>query len=323
MLYVVTDPRSPETIKRTIVHLNVGGEWAPFPNHNIYSGTAWHYTDASATLGIVHCGEIWASSSLMMNDAGELDYAIGQIRASYADWHGQGHQGAHVAVEAGLGSLEEDLYANPPFIVSASKSDRLLNQWASYGAVSGYAIGFDAKTLLMPKHLVAPLVEAGSANGRLSNHGWREVIYEPIRQAEHIRATLDAMVSSSGVIARALDAENGQTSLITSTNLALLATTLKDSAFAAEQEVRYTLQLTDDMTTEYRATQRGIVPFIRLVGTELNDGEVRLSSSMPVQSITVGPPTGSEKRRISSLISLRDAENHSFSVGSAGIPYLP
>nr|WP_240948676.1 DUF2971 domain-containing protein [Microbacterium sp. CFH 90308] len=222
-----------------------------------------------------------------------------------------------------MSSLEEDLHANPPFIVSASKSNRLLNQWANYGVTSGFAIGFDVAVPLVPKQAELNMPTEGPGDWRPFVHGWREVVYDPTDQASHIRAVLDAMVSPDGVVARTVEAGTSLSSVITMTNLALLATTLKDPAFSAEQEVRYTLQLAEGMAPDFRATARGIVPFLRLVGTKMDDGTAYLGAPLPVVSVTVGPPLASEKRRTASVISLREATGHSFTVTSAGIPYLP
>lgn len=319
---VIDDPNTGKPA-RTIVHLNVNGHWAPFPDHRVYSGTAWHYTDAAAALSIVRDGEMWASSSLMMNDTGELDYAIDRIRSVFDEWVGQGHPGAHVALASAMNSFEDELHANPPFIVSASRSNRLLNQWANYGVASGFAIGFDAKVPLVPKQAEVNLPDTGPGDWRPFVHGWREVLYDPTEQASHIRTVLDAMVSPDGVVARTVEAGTSRSRVITMTNLALLATTLKDPAFSAEQEVRYTIQLADGMKPDFRATARGIVPFLRLVGTKMDDGTAYLGAPLPVISVTVGPPLASEKRRTASMISLRDVTGHTFSVNSAGIPYLP
>ena len=307
-------------------HLRVGGRWLKYPKHRWFAKTAWHYTSVAGCFDIVSNHELWASSASMLNDVDEMRYGTRLVRDVFARWKSSAGSGAaaHGLLEDAVDALDDALVQHPPFVLSASTSPGLLNQWANYGESSGCAIGFRGTEVFHE----AGQVVGNDPRGNLPL--WLEVLYEPAEQAKYISTILDELVADDGLIAGAIESDQGA-ALLVEQNLSMLAATLKHPAFQAENEVRYVVAQQPSTVARFRPTARGVVPYVVLRGTT-SDPErgIQFSSDpaaplpLPIVGVRVGPPQGeSELRRVTSMKRFLLARGYDVAVEGAGIPYLP
>ncbi|MBH0115255.1 DUF2971 domain-containing protein [Salinibacterium sp. NG253] len=307
-------------------YIKIGGNWIEYPDHNWHAGAAWHYTSVAGCYGILANHELWASSASMMNDPEEINYGVQKVAEVYVSWRlkNPSDTPAHEFLQSAIDGLGRSMKRAFPFILSASTSPHLLNQWANYGDGSGCCIGLDGKTML---HVVG---RDGPADKGEHLPAWLTVIYDYSAQEAHITRLFDQLVESQGQIASALQADQFAQELLFQ-NLAMLVASLKHPAYAAEKEVRFVVTRKPDDTLAFRPSQRGIVPYQRLGGTiNLSNGKIGLPDDpskplrLPIQAIYVGPPQGeSEIRRIRSMSDFAAAQGYEVDVLGAGIPYLP
>lgn len=314
--------------KKVEPHLYFGGAWQKYPTHNWYTGTIWHYTSVSGFYGIVSNHELWASSATMLNDASEMSFGVARVREIHGRWSPRDDASTEAAqvVRVAIEALDSVMATNPPFVLSASTSPELLNQWANYGESSGCAIGLTSMT---------PLISEGKAGKLLPTNAlplWHKVIYRPGAQEKHIRLILDELVAPEGMIARAIvEPDYVGPDVLAVQNLAMLAATLKHPGFRAEREVRFLAFREQETRVHFRPTPRGIVPYVKLFGTTMDEKEgVQYSTSLddkirlPITGARVGPPQGeSERRRAASMREFLLAHDCDIEVSGAGIPYLP
>ncbi|MCZ4302202.1 DUF2971 domain-containing protein [Microbacterium oxydans] len=278
--------------------------------------------------GIVSNHELWASSATMLNDASEMSFGVARVREAYVRWRPAetAHAAANRVIHDAIDSLETMMSTTPPFVLSASTSPELLNQWANYGESSGCAVGLASMTLLIAEG------KAGKLRPTNALPLWHKVIYKSAAQETHIRRILDQMVDPEGMIARAT-AEEAYVGagVLAMQNLAMLAATLKHPGFQAEREVRFLAFREEETRVHFRPTPRGIVPYVKLFGTEMDETEgVQYSTSLddkirlPIVGARVGPPQGeSEQRRAAAMHEFLHAHDYDVEVQGAGIPYLP
>lgn len=300
----------------------------PYPPHRfVHAQTVWHYTDAAGALGILTSKSFWATSASMLNDASELRYGERHIVEAYNKWSGKGGASeAHSSLRNCVHDLKRVLHTRPPFVLSASKSERLLNQWMNYSNTAGYAIGFYTQPLTV-SGFDTKVADEQIALTPL----WVDVVYGDDRRDEYILSIFEGVTDPHGGIARAFELGHNGSRLVRD-NLRILAATLKDDAFAAEEEVRFIARPPASLV-KYRPTARGITPYVELVPAASDSPEYRYKTAntgdptdrkpLPVTKIIVGPPEGSAQRRIDALLGLRDQIGPPFEVESANIPYLP
>jgi hypothetical protein len=182
--------------------------------------------------------------------------------------------------------------ADSIFIVSASEEPDLLGQWRGYAGGDGFAIGFDLESTgwrcLAPAR-VSPVFP----------HGWRKVTYNTDQQRElveaHLRAYLAGPAAAPANWASRSDARS-QFMPITRAKLSSLVSLLKHPAFEDEREVRY-VEGAIGREVNFRATSRGIVPYLELSAVEFiqwNDETLEGDevARLPIQEVVVGPGAG-------------------------------
>lgn len=105
----------------------------------------FQYVDGTGLLGIVNNSEIWVSDVRSMNDTGELEHGLNLIRDE-----GRKSSATDAAKTLLNRMLEIPGRLNSPVCASCfSANPDVLSQWRAYGADgSGYAIGFEPRTLL-------------------------------------------------------------------------------------------------------------------------------------------------------------------------------
>lgn len=309
-------------------HLAIGGAWYPYPDHRWFAGTAWHYTSVQGFYGIVSNHELWASSATMLNDVGEMSFGVSRVRDVFGAWSPRtGADGfALGVVRDAIAALDSMMAAAPPFVLSASTSPGLLNQWANYGESTGCAIGLETMSLLAQEGAT------GTQGAKRALPLWLEVVYLPQDQEAYIRRILDDLVAPDNLIARLNDTTaHGGPETVATQNLLMLAAALKHPGFEAEKEVRLVAFRDEEATVHFRATPRGIVPYVKFFATTADtEAGVQYSTSphhkirLPITGARVGPPQGdSETRRTSSMREFLVAQGYEVAVGGAGIPYLP
>jgi Protein of unknown function (DUF2971) len=101
----------------------------------------WHYTGFSGLQGILN-GTIWASNAAYLNDAREIQYAIG-IAAEVFDSQKEQLRFFRKYVTAAFEVLMAST-AEAAFVASFSRNMDDLSQWRAYGGSGpSFAIGFD------------------------------------------------------------------------------------------------------------------------------------------------------------------------------------
>ncbi|MEZ3162251.1 DUF2971 domain-containing protein [Microbacterium sp. BWT-B31] len=321
----VNPAESPDP-KGVVPHLSFGDAWHEYPKHRWFTGTAWHYTSVEGCFGIARNHELWASSAAMLNDAGEMSYGVARVQDVGSRWSAPAGSdpAASELLQRAIENLEDSMIENAPFVLSASTSPFLLNQWANYGDSSGCAVGLDALSLLHDAD------RSGGPSPRQALPLWLEVVYEREDQDAYIRELLDELVSQDKLISQAIRHDHEPASLLEQ-NLSMLVAALKHPAFRAESEVRVVVMKQESTTTHYRPTARGIVPFVKLHGT-ISDPEKGLQAAiagtsplpLPITAVHVGPPQGdSERRRVASMREFLRSRGYDVEVDGAGIPYLP
>ncbi|WP_344097148.1 DUF2971 domain-containing protein [Microbacterium deminutum] len=242
----------------------------------------YHYTDAAGMSGILQSNQLWATSATALNDSSEVKHGFEVCRVALQMW-----DEPDPLIRAVVGHLidqasaTQDLVDNT-YIVSASSSSYLMNQWTGYAQSSGYCLTIRADVAFAP---------AGS-EGRLASSEWVRVLYDSRsqhRMAQRLFGQLPGLASKDALRA------------ITS-----LAAVLKHHAFAAEDEWRLIASLESRGHPNFRIRGNQIVPYVELRPAARETGEALFPSDevapVPVDQITVGPPTGmSAERRMNGL----------------------
>ncbi len=113
-----------------------------------------HYTSLEGLLGIIESKSIWATNILYLNDASELNYAIGLFREQVINFREKIRNSATYLVDQFFGTLIEDIdnsissdnYAF--FVCSFSEQNDLLSQWRGYCPKGiGLSLGFKLNDL--------------------------------------------------------------------------------------------------------------------------------------------------------------------------------
>lgn len=265
-----------------------------FPNFTAPARHAWHYTNAAGLMGIVTSQTLFASATEVVNDSSEVNYGIDLVRQVWKDVAARSDfPPANVTyISEALSDDWPNYIANSIFIVSASEDSDLLGQWRGYAGGDGFAIGFDLESTGWrcpgPARVstVFPL-------------GWRKVTYDTVEQralAEaHLRAYAAGPAAAPADWASRSDARS-QFMPITRAKLSSLVSLLKHPAFADEREVRH-VEGTIGGEVRFRATGRGIVPYVEMRAVELiRWNGVSLAGDeitrLPIHEVAVGPGAG-------------------------------
>jgi hypothetical protein len=258
-------------------------------------GVLWHYTDAHGLAGILQSRKIFATHFRHLNDptelvhgekivaevAGELskDSAVEEVARSalqeFCEAYNNGQRFSEVA----------DVYIAS---FCADDGDRL-SQWRGYGARgSGYAIGFRA----------LPVPKGEDSNADLVMALW-EATYDLAKFRELTRTTMRSMaeaivqflLENLDTLTKTSDEQfrdawaRGRGQMLS--HAATLAQRAKHPGFQEEQEWRVIVApLRDERAVRYRATARGIVPYIELPLTD--------QPLLDLACVRVGPASDSE-----------------------------
>ncbi|MDF2554241.1 MAG: hypothetical protein K0R60_136 [Microbacterium sp.] len=109
----------------------------------------WHYTDRRGFEGIVSSNSLWATSTDSLNDVGEVEFGLRDLRGYWASVRPQLKSAAPVAeMEDWLDSATARLHALDTFVVCGCHSVDSLVHWRSYigdDPSQGFALGFRAE----------------------------------------------------------------------------------------------------------------------------------------------------------------------------------
>ena len=240
----------------------------------------YHYTNSDGLVGIVSSGALWATDLRFVNDAAELDHALGSMVAAVerakSRFSGAAplmlldRLGGAIALKQGFPSVHS---------VSFSANGDLLSQWRAYGeSGGGYAVGFAAFDL-------RPDFGQGIPAGGGSLH---RVIYDSTTQDQLLNGVIDQgcelveRVSradgdiesvAQGLVGRLLSgSENG------------LFYCLKAEGWAEEAEWRtiYALPVDEAVRLEFRTVGRIPVPYLPLRDS---------GNGLPIREVVLGPST--------------------------------
>lgn len=279
----------------------------------MYTETAYHYTDAGGVYGILTGHQVWASAYTMLNDALEIRHGIGEVQAAAKTWVPKppASVSAVHALRNYIAKLPEVFDSLPIYIVSASKSPTLVNQYQGYAGADGYAVGLAADARLRPLDV--------EEDPQIFGAGWLEVLYTATDKTTYAHSVFDELTASNSILGLS-SAISGMMWMLED-YLAALVAVLKHESFIAEQEIRYII--TYRGRPHFRPSARGIIPFLKLGNhskplTHKGDGEV-----LQVNDIYVGPPTATAGRRIRTLEQLTLKDYPRVEVIDSGVPYVP
>lgn len=243
-----------------------GGPWVRVPLPPGHHGErVWHYTSASGLLGIIEERALWASSPQVMNDLSEVRYGANLLRDV---WNGLRQESVPAPcaeyIDYVLDHDFETAVQSSSFVVSASIEHDLLNQWAHYAGIDGFAVGIDTTTTM--RTCGASARKASSGNLPVVE-GWHRVIYDESEQREALK---DLLLFTANFTPGGPDDWQehrpewrriaGSSRFI----LQSLLVQLKHRAFADEREVRYIAALPPGESPKFRATAGRLIPYVQV-----------------------------------------------------------
>lgn len=281
-----------------VKHSSTAGGWETIPiPPGVGDRVVYHYTNATAFLGILSSRSLWASSPVGLNDLGEFTYGVAAIRQAWDEL------GARTDLSLRQRLFMEEVsrsdlsgsFADYTYVLSATSDPDSLNQWQGYSGRQGYAVG-----LRTSQHLAVldPAEKAGISPGiQRGTHavwGWYEVIYDRARQRELaldlINFYMDRLddFAAGGVGMPVLVAQ--ATGL-----LASLAAIFKHEGFHGEREVRYVASVIPELEVDFRASAYGVVPYVQLVASSTYGNYVPShTENLPIEQVVVGPLSAEE-----------------------------
>lgn len=225
--------------------------------------TLCHFTTISGLLGIIESNSIWASNVSFLNDKKELKHGIDA--ASNVIKRHPFMRDKQELLQSVLNELKT--YKLPDtYAACFCKSNDLLSQWRGYGGrQQGVCITFHGESLRQS----------------LKDYKIRamEVIYDKERTKSRLKQQIDKVLNEEfkELIGEKSDSEI-RDDIIRA--VARLAPRFKDDGFAEEDEWRFVIQRSGDLSgVSFRENSGSLVPFIVMKSSE----------KLPIKEITVGP----------------------------------
>lgn len=225
----------------------------------------YHYTSASAFVSILTTGELFATDSRYLNDKTELRYSRDVVESAITSAMKGAHDEAAQAIRSSVADLLAGVRLPSVYVTSLSADGDLLSQWRAYCERGrGFAIGLSEERLR-----------------RLPRVNIMRVVYDQDEQSKIVIALVQLFrpavetAVASGNAARVRELQN-----IVWLPFGVLRSVFKHPAFAEEREYRNFIF--DPVNVQYRATVRGVVPYMAL--------PIRSDADkVPIARIVVGP----------------------------------
>ncbi len=253
----------------------------------------YHYTNAEGLVGIISSGALWATDLRFVNDATELDHALGSMLSAVGRARDKFSRPAQlmlldrlaavIALKEGFPSVHS---------ISFSADGDLLSQWRAYGGSgSGYAIGFGTGELL-------PDFGYGIPAGGGSIH---RVIYDSTAQDD----ILDGVIAQGCELIEGISSTGGEVEFVAQGLVRRLLSgsesglfyCLKEEGWAEEVEWRtiYALPAGAFVPIEFRIVGGIPVPYLSLEDNR---------KGLPIRKVVLGPstPTETAETAVASLL---------------------
>ncbi len=278
-----------------------------------------HYTSASGLIGILASNSLWASSPVALNDLSEVEYGIEVLHRVWESIQSEKKLSSEqiTIVNSTLSPEHLRLSIGRVYFVCASEASDSLNQWQSYGAPPGYALGIQTGhdlSVMVPSALAS--FTEWTSTGTHMRSGWYRVIYAQAEQDAAARAVLNFVLDHPLL---------WQRPDLLGNYVAPIIPQMKNPAFSAEHEVRYIAQSLVEIPEEFRAGPFGVVPYISIAAGEDHHSFVveDTRGRLPIVSLTCGPVGDGEKVLVN-LAAVRLLAKHGYTdavVKSSEVPY--
>ena len=247
----------------------------------------WHYTDAGGLIGVIQNNVFWAGSIECLNDTEEYQYGrkivdkMLPLVMESKHFHPLQKKYIREVVELSDKMIKESTL----FVLCASTAANSLAQWRAYGGETPHAIEIDPTENLS-------IMGDESLNFKTDSvlHEWRHVVYDPTDQYKFVAELLGYVAYSSPT--KELDFEENERNRSVASNLMQGLSYCKEPGFHEEHEVRMIFRVPDQKYVKFRASKRGVTPYIEI--TAAGEGmawTVIENSRLPLNSIMVGPFT--------------------------------
>ena len=260
--------------------------------------TIWHYTSSAGLLGMIESGAVRATQVAGVNDSTETVYATRLYRAAITRLK-EAHAGDELAegfLQAVLDDTAESSempgHADSKFFIACfTELEDSVRHWQTYGAGDGYAIGFQARGLVVDANTVAIRV-----NYDTELH--RRIVDEA--------ASLTLEYYREGLVGdRVEDPEKWGKEFFAAWDQAIyrLAPIAKDEAFSHELEYRIVHELQSYDMPFVRYQQKGSL-LRRYIELKANGWHGLRVPRLPIRKVMVGPGPhkGITKKSVESLL---------------------
>lgn len=260
----------------------------------------YHYTTLNGLLGIVENNSIWATNIYYLNDKNEFEHGrecliktLDCIEPTFMNENDK---------KLFLKELEHFSDGGSVNVFSASfcRTGDKLSQWRGYGGEQGICIEFDEDNLF-------DWVDPEYYNFRKG-----EVVY--LKPGKTIK---DHQLIVENLLNNSINALLNEDDLFKIVHYEYVIPTIipfcKDESFHEEDEFRYIFIPADEECIKFRASDKGLIPYI-----ELQTGK---GSNLPIKKIIVGPGKYSEDVIKSLKYFLRHYNYHDVIVDGSKIPY--
>jgi hypothetical protein len=267
----------------------------------------YHYTSASALIGILQSRTMWTTGIRFLNDTTEYKFAVNLARdAIQRRVDKVGNQFDLALNNVLLERLKAEVQAEVYVTSFTEKADQL-SQWRAYcPPTGGYAIGFRSKALLQE-------------DGTSLNCFLVRCVYNSDDQWTLVSRLVQAVDDfaaeklSAGLTHDRIFRESFK---LLGRLLPLLAPALKDASFAEEQEWRLVhLPMSfEEKRPQFRVGRSMIVPYYEHVFPSLTD-------TVPIEELVVGPTVHPQLALDAAQALLSSNGLNAATVKSSSIPY--
>lgn len=253
----------------------------------------WHYTDASAAIGILTHGRLWATSMAHLNDSAEIEYGIkelfrfveqGQLglKSDDAKWIDMMARAAFVHRQ----------YWERLFVACASLDGDSASQWSSYGHTSGYALSFEVRSDEQWSAWGPTDSPVDDEYGHESIHRatfggtWQEVAYAPTEHLALARELSETMLKSKPLF----EADMDRVTFLCIDLVLRFAAKCKHQSFANEREVRCVVnEPSEGARVKFRGGPFGVTPYVEIAPRVAGVQDWSGRAPLEIDEVLVGP----------------------------------